>query len=296
VEGYRGRIEALLLLGRYSDAVRDYTRVTALVLPVHPDAETTIVNSYRERLAAHPSSISALTGLSFARWWFFDYNQAIHVLHQLLEVRPDDVYGNLFRGSSRLLKGVTVPRGIEDLERAIGLAPTSPDVRYVVADAYTYGVADPDRALTEATLALNGGLDTPRVHAILGAALNALGEPSTAAAHIKRHIDLVTTQLLTTSALGPDSSRTLAFAPGQTYEIPIQVSAGQMISITTGSKDYWDTIAVLLAPNGSPVLGSDDDNAYFAAFDYVALVSGTYRLRVTFFESVITGNLLVTRD
>jgi hypothetical protein len=296
VEGYRGRIEALLLLGRYSDAVRDYTRVTALVLPVHPDAETTIVNSYRERLAAHPSSISALTGLSFARWWFFDYNQAIHVLHQLLEVRPNDVYGNLFRGSSRLLKGVTVPLGIEDLERAIGLAPKSPDVRYVVADAYTYGVADPDRALAEATLALNGGLDTPRVHAILGAALNALGEPSTAAAHINRHFDLVTTQLLTTSALGPDSSRTLSFVPGQTYEIPIRVSAGQMISITTGSKDYWDTIAVLLAPNGSPVLGSDDDNAYFAAFDYLALVSGTYRLRVTFFESVITGNLLVTRD
>ena len=38
VEGYRGRIEAELLLGRYSDAVRDYTRVTAFVLPVHHDA------------------------------------------------------------------------------------------------------------------------------------------------------------------------------------------------------------------------------------------------------------------
>ena len=37
VEGYRGRIEAQLLLGRYSDALRDYARVTAGELPVHPD-------------------------------------------------------------------------------------------------------------------------------------------------------------------------------------------------------------------------------------------------------------------
>jgi hypothetical protein len=35
VEGYRGRIEAQLLLGLYSDALGDYARVTALVLPVH---------------------------------------------------------------------------------------------------------------------------------------------------------------------------------------------------------------------------------------------------------------------
>jgi len=32
VEGYRGRIEAEVLLGRYSDAVRDYQRLYAFVL------------------------------------------------------------------------------------------------------------------------------------------------------------------------------------------------------------------------------------------------------------------------
>src|SRR5215207_1525876 len=36
VEGYRGRVEAELLLGRYSDAVHDYQRMMAYVLPVHP--------------------------------------------------------------------------------------------------------------------------------------------------------------------------------------------------------------------------------------------------------------------
>src|ERR1044071_5578447 len=36
-EGYRGRIEAEVLLGRYSDGVRDYQRINAYVVPVHPD-------------------------------------------------------------------------------------------------------------------------------------------------------------------------------------------------------------------------------------------------------------------
>ncbi|HTL79404.1 MAG TPA: hypothetical protein VL136_08350, partial [Candidatus Babeliales bacterium] len=76
VEGYRGRIEAELLLGHYSDAVRDYARVTAFVLPVHPDAETTIVAAYAARLAAAPHDVPALTGASFAQWWFFHYPTA----------------------------------------------------------------------------------------------------------------------------------------------------------------------------------------------------------------------------
>jgi len=43
------------------------------------------------------------------------------------------------------------------------------------------------------------------------------------------------------------------------------------------------------------VLGSDDSWKYFAAFDWVAPSSGTYQMRVTFFEGVITGALRVSR-
>src|SRR5215813_10752738 len=132
VDGYRGRIEAELLLGHYSDAVRDYARVTAFVLPAHPDADTTIEAGYAARLAAAPNDIPALTGASFARWWFFDYPAAIHLLNDLLALSPNDVYGNLFRGSSRLLKGTSRAEGVADLDRAIALAPESPDVRFIV--------------------------------------------------------------------------------------------------------------------------------------------------------------------
>jgi tetratricopeptide (TPR) repeat protein len=293
VEGYRGRIEAELLLGRYSDAVGDYARVTALVEPVHPDARKTIYDGYATRLATAPQDVAALTGASFARWWYFDYASAIHVLNRLLDVRPNDLYGNLFRGSSRLLHGSTTTRGVADLERAIALAPNSPDVHFIVADAYTYGLSDPQRALAEATLALDGGLDTPRVRAIRAAAYNALGDPVAAAVETLRHIQLVTTELVATPPIAAGQSLSLDLVPGRTYEIPVPATAGQTISITTGSPDFYDTILVLLAPDGSPVVGSDDPKFAFAGFDRVAEETGTYRLQVTSFESVSTGELVV---
>jgi tetratricopeptide (TPR) repeat protein len=295
VEGYRGRIEAELLLGRYAEAVRDYARVTALVEPVHPDAEAIIYAGYAARLAIAPEDIPALTRASFARWWFFDYAQAIHLLHQLLDVSPDDLYGNLFRGSSSLLLGATRDRGVADLERAIALAPESPDVRFIVADAYTYGLADPERAFAEATFALEGGLDIPRVHAILGSALLAFGDLQAAATHIQRHIELVTTELVTTAPIFLKSSLALELVPGRTYEIPVAATASETISISTSSRDFTDTILVLLAPDGSPVVGADDTKGFFAALEFVAEQTVTYRLRATSFESVSTGELLVTR-
>jgi tetratricopeptide (TPR) repeat protein len=295
VEGYRGRAEAQVMLGRYSDAMRDYGLVTAVVLPVHPDAVTVIFEGYDARLSVDPQSLSALTGASFARWWDFQYGKAIHLLDRLLASYPDSVYGPLFRGSSRLLYGATT-QGVADLDRALALAPQSPDVHWIVADAYTYGLPDPQRAFDEATAALKGGLDTPRVHAILGASYLAFGNMPAAAQHIKRHIDLVTTALVPTVPMGAGDSFALAVAPGRVYEIPIPAVAGETIAITTSSKDYWDTIAVLLAPDGTPVIASDDANAYFAAFEWPAAQTATYRLRVTFFEAINTGVLKVTRD
>lgn len=295
VEGYRGRAEALLLLGRYSDAMTDYGSITAYVVPVHPDAMSTIHAGYDARLAARPNDVPALTGASFARWKNFQYARAIQHLQRLLEVAPNDVYATLYRGSASLLLGATKERGIADLERALALAPTSADVRFIVADAYTYGLFDPVRALAEANRALAWGLDTPRVHAILGSVHNALGNQATGAAHVRRHIQLVTTDLRQGPTLSGRGAATVDLVPGRTYELALPATAGQTISIVTGSRDFYDSIAVLLAPDGTPVLGSDDDRRYFAAFAYTAQVTGTYRLRVTSFEAIDTGRLDVSR-
>lgn len=296
VEGYRGRIEAQLLLGEFAEAQRTYTRLTAFAEPVHPDAYQTIVAGYQARLALAPDAIVALTGLSFAHWYFFNYPATMHTISRLLDVESDNLYGNLFQGSSRLLHGTKRAEGVADLEKAIQLNPSSPDVRFIVADAYTYGyLPDAQRAFFEATNALQGGLNTPRVRAIRGASYNAFGNVPAAAAEIAIHFDLVTTELVATSPLTAGSTKTIGLVPGRAYEIPLPVTAGQTVAVATSSKDYWDTILVLLAPDGTPVLGADDTKGYFAGFEWVAPAGGTYKMRVAFFESVNTGDLLVTR-
>src|SRR5262245_3562708 len=211
VEGYRGRIEAQVLLGRYADAIRDYTRVTAVVKPVHPDAWQTILDGYGARLAVDPDDLKALTAASFARWWFFQYPPALQLLNQILKLQPDNAYATLFRGSSRQLHHSNVNNAIDDLDRAIELEPTSADVRQIVADAFTYGGAkDFDRAFVDASLALAWGLDNPRVHAILAQTLNAAGDVLGAVEHIDRHLDLVTTELVPTALLAPGDTFTLS--------------------------------------------------------------------------------------
>ena len=96
--------------------------------------------------------------------------------------------------------------------------------------------------------------------------------------------------------MGADTTLSLDLVPGRTYQIPVPVQAGQTVSIATSSPDFWDTILVLLAPDGTPVLGSDDTNLYYAAIDWTANGTGTYLLRVTSFESISTGELVVERN
>lgn len=296
IEGYRGRIEALLLAGRYSDAVRDYALMAARVVPVHPDAMTVILAGYAERLAADPTSVPALTGASLAYWWNFQYSTAILRLNTLLEQRPSDVYGLLFRGSSRMLGGSHHLAGAADLEQAIALAPTSADVRFIVSDAYTYGQPDAERALAEATHALAWGLNTPRVQAILGAANNTLGHEAIAAAHVNTHITQVTGQLIATPPLAAGGTLDVSLVPYRTFEIPLPVTAGESIAVrTSNNQAFFDTILVVLAPDGTPVLGADDFVQYLAGFDWVPPASGAYRLRLTSFEGVGTGGVRITR-
>jgi hypothetical protein len=106
----------------------------------------------------------------------------------------------------------------------------------------------------------------------------------------------VTTEFVTANSMDPDTTDTFELVPGRSYSIPVPVNAGETISITTSSSDYWDTILVLLAPNGTPVAGADDDWFYYAELDWVVEQTGTYWLQVTFFESVNSGEVVVTRN
>jgi len=300
IDAYRGRSEAKLLLGRFAEAYHDlYALPIATVQPDDiDDLATTILTSYKHRLTGQRATVPALTGGSFARWVYWQYRAAIPLLDDLLQIDPNNVYAHLFRGSNRLFAGRDIAGGRADLERAIQLAPQSAHVRYIVADAYTYAQPDLPRASREATAALQGGLDTPRVNAILAAALLAQGEVRGAAARIQRHIDLVTRDTAAVTSLAAGGTTTLALVPGRTYQIPLQATAGQKITVRTSSTStqIWDSILVVLGPDGAPVIGSDDHVDYFAGLDWTAPATGTYQMRVTSFEAISKGPLAVTRS
>lgn len=299
VDAYRGRSEAYLMLGRYADALADYSRLTAVVAPTNPTYGATINAGYDARLTSNPWNVRALAGASFARWCFYDMAGALPLVQRLIALRPYSVYANLFRGSNRLFVGVDVVAGKADFDRAISYQPYNAHVRYIVADGYTYAAPNLTRASTEATYALNWGLNTPRVRAILAAAQLAAGNVSGAAANIQQHLNLVTTQTaVITSALGIGTSTTLALVPGKTYEIPFSAINGQTVSLRTSSpsQEIFDSIFVVLNSAGTPVTGSDDYIDFYAGLDWVAPATGTYKIRVTSFESVGTGGLVVTRN
>lgn len=298
LEAYVRRAEEELLSGRFAAAFATYRRgIVGFVIPVRPDAAAAIDAAYADQLARDGNSLRALKGASFGRWAFSDYAGAIELLDVVLSIEPQDVYGTLFRGSSRALQGTDVEAGLRDLEDALELAPDSPDVRYVIADAYAYG-ARPDlrRAFGEASLALDAGLDTPRVHAILAAAALATGDGASAGAHFARHLELVTTEVRASEPLVTGGSLALPVVPGRVWEVPLPLRSGATISVGTSSDAITDSIAVLLDPEGRPVTGGDDEAGAFAVVRHVAASDGTYGLRVASFEAVETGTLVVTRD
>ena len=118
-------------------------------------------------------------------------------------------------------QGTFRAEGAAYLDRAIALAPESPGVRFIVADACTYGnVPDPQRAFAEASFELAGDLNTPRVHAIFASAYFALSNQLAAAAEFRTHIELVTPQLVQAAPFTAGATLTLPRCSGGAAKFP----------------------------------------------------------------------------
>ena len=261
-----------------------------------PNAFGTIYDHYAARLSVDPDSIPALTGASFARWVNFDYPQAIQVLNQLLDVAPDDLFGTLFRGSSRLLHGKTTAKGVAELEpgnRARSGQPRRPVHRCgrvhlrPARSRSCRGRSEPRPRL--------GPRHCPRPR-----------HPCRLAQRVRR---AVAGRRAHRASLRPRHDRAHQHsAPGGRRSGDARSRPGAVVRHPDRGKcraddldldvqpRLWDSIAVLFAPDGAPVVGSDDDNVYLAEFDWEAVATGTYVLYVTSFESVSTGELVVERS
>jgi hypothetical protein len=134
------------------------------------------------------------------------------------------------------------------------------------------------------------------VAAILASSAFATGHPLQGAAYLQHHLDLVTTETVTAGPLGKGGSVPCDLVAGRTYEIAIDAVAGQPLSLRSDSPSgaIYDSIMVLIDPSGTPVVGNDDFIDYFAGFDFTPSTTGRYTVRVTSFEGVSTGDLVVT--
>lgn len=297
VDGYRGRIEAQLFLRRYSDCVRDYARITAKVMPVHPDAPEQIYSHYAARLQAKPNDVKAQLGLAFAHWWYFEYDVAIPMFDHVLVQDSNNRVAVAMRASSRLLSQLDPNGGLSDLRRALAMDATNPHLRFLAADAYTYGERDYAKAFYQASRAMLGGLDTPRLHAILAVCYANFGFDELAAEETLEHISMVTSENVRGGSLHAHQTKSWDMTPGQTIVMSIHLDAGEVLDIATDGPTgtVWDTILVLLDPNGNPVASADDVIDYYAALDYTAPHAGDNKLLVTSFESVQSGTMTVSR-
>jgi len=296
VDAYRGRIEAALMAGSYSNGLGQYTQMQKVVIPTMPDAFDQILTAYNAQVSASPDDLIALIGQSFAQWWVSDYKAAIATTGHLLELMPDNVYATLFRGSSRLFTG-DLEGGEADIARALELAPNSADVHFIAADAYTYALGDLTRALEQATLARDLGLNTPRVNAILATAYMEQGDEALATQYFAEHIAGATSEYVDTEPLAAGSSVTLDFVPGRTYRIPVVAEAGETLTLLAASGvDGVDTLAVLLGPDGSQVTSNDDYTDLNAGIVRQVDAAGIYTLVIGTFEGAGTGEVVVSRE
>lgn len=296
ITAYRGKIEANLLAGKYSDAVHGYTEINIHVIPEVPDAVTQIIAYYQETLPTDPNNVILLTGYSFALWWVSDYPAALKELDQLLKLEPDNLYALTFHGSSSFFAGNT-EIGERNFERALELAPESADLYFILADGYTYALGDFERALEAVTTAHDLGLDTARVNAIFGTAYFYLGEEAQAIPYFANHIERATVEAVKGETLKRGESVVLDFKPGQTYHLTVEAGIGETLRIAaTSAVDKVDTIMVLLAEDGTLITGNDDSVELNAGFTYEIDNAGTYTLLVSSFEAAGSGEVTVTRE
>jgi len=101
----RSQYVAIVFVIRF-DRFRPKSRAPRSLPRFHFSQVSRLIESVANALITHqlyaadstaPNNIPALMGASFARWVYFDYLGAIHLLDHLLDLEPANPYGNLFR-------------------------------------------------------------------------------------------------------------------------------------------------------------------------------------------------------
>jgi tetratricopeptide (TPR) repeat protein len=305
IDAYRGRIEARLMIGAYSDAMLDYADVKVQIVPENPDALEQILAYYQAALAEDAGNVALLSGYSFAQWYNFDYEGAIETLEQLLALDPDNFYGLTLHGNNEFFLG-DQEAGEADFTRVLELAPDSADVYFIMADGYLYGLGDLENSLEAVTTATGMGLDTPRTDAILATCYFYMGDVEQALTYYAKHIERTSREAVAGEPLDQGESMSLTMIPGKTYHLPIEAEANETLTITVesviesdgamGEQNEVDSIMILLGADGLPVTGNDDNVGLNAGFEFTVTEAGEYTLVLGTFEGAGSGDVVLTRE
>lgn len=187
--------------------------------------------------------------------------------------------------------------------RAVKVKPDYIDAYYVRALTYDH-LQDLPHALADYTRAINLDPSYPSPYLGRGIVYDHMGDKPHAAADYVQWMTLNQAEKVDGDPLKSGQSVTVDMQAGWIYALPIDVQAGQHLTITAEAQSgdsQVDPLLALLDPSGTPVTGNDDvgqDNfggtVDSRIDDYVAPDSGTYTLLVSHAGGGSVGKIKVT--
>ncbi len=286
---FLGRIQANLLAGYYVNALEDYLFVRARIYhPPNHSLFRDMIAPYNEDLKAAPDDKEQLTMRSFMYWCDLDNFKALKDLNHLLEVDPQNVYGNLLQGAIYVAIG-SLDKASEDFSRALEQDSENPQLLFLIAYVYgSYGQDNHDKKAFEQTTdylnqAVELGFDDPLRYRLQAFIDTGIGTPEQAAADYLKHMNAVSPEIIELGGLTVDEASSFSIAPHQTYQFTLEAQAGHQLFISArGIPHTLDTFIVLLDPHGNPVTSNDDVDTPDSLIDgYQVSESGTYTLLVS---------------
>lgn len=221
------------------------------------------------------------------------YNQALRFSEDLPQLRA-----NILTDRSQLYQAQNdLEAALDDLSAVVELQPSTETylqraLFQLSASAFEESVADLDSAIELTTSA------QPVLYLYRALAQDGLQNTSAAASDYLEWVNGISQQTTDEDQLESGAAVTLQMAQSVVYRIPFQAKRGEEINLMARNvSGDIDPLIVLIAPDGTPLVGNDDvllgRNPTAVVTGFTAPQSGSYEVLVTHSVSGYSGNVEV---